>query len=103
MTFFTWRRAWSASNWTLFLLALAAAPAMLDGGFELELLSKVMIMSIFAASLQLLVGCTGLVSLGHAAFFVWARMPLPSLYRRRALRTSLQRWRSQVALRCCSP
>jgi branched-chain amino acid transport system permease protein len=69
MTFFTRRRAWSASSWTLFLLALAAAPAMLDGGFELELLSKVMIMSIFAASLQLLVGCTGLVSLGHAAFF----------------------------------
>jgi branched-chain amino acid transport system permease protein len=31
--------------------------------------TKVMILSIFAMSLDLLVGCTGLVSLGHAAYF----------------------------------
>lgn len=63
------RNVWTRSSWALFLLALAAAPAVVDGGYTLELLSKVMIMSIVAASLQLLVGCTGLVSLGHAAFF----------------------------------
>lgn len=34
-----------------------------------DLVVKVMILSIFALSLQLLVGMTGLVSLGHAAFY----------------------------------
>ena len=34
-----------------------------------DLVVKIMILSIFALSLQLLVGGTGLVSLGHAAFF----------------------------------
>jgi branched-chain amino acid transport system permease protein len=38
-------------------------------GFYVELVTKVMILSIFAMSLDLLVGCTGLVSLGHAAYF----------------------------------
>jgi branched-chain amino acid transport system permease protein len=37
--------------------------------FYLQLLTKVMILAIFAMSLDLLVGYTGLVSLGHAAFF----------------------------------
>src|SRR5712671_4645182 len=48
--------------------ALLAFPA-LAGRFYLQLVSKIMIMAIFAMSLNLLVGCTGLVSLGHAAFF----------------------------------
>jgi branched-chain amino acid transport system permease protein len=39
------------------------------GGYYLGLLLKIMIYAIFALSLQLLVGGTGLVSLGHAAFF----------------------------------
>src|SRR5664279_5461225 len=38
-------------------------------GFYLEFTSKVMILAIFALSLELLVGATGLVSLGHAAFY----------------------------------
>jgi branched-chain amino acid transport system permease protein len=38
-------------------------------GFYLEFTAKVMILAIFALSLELLVGATGLVSLGHAAFF----------------------------------
>src|SRR6266478_10012297 len=50
------------------LAALAAFPALADK-FYLQLVSKIMIMAIFAMSLNLLVGCTGLVSLGHAAFF----------------------------------
>jgi branched-chain amino acid transport system permease protein len=37
--------------------------------FYLQLLTKVLIMAIFAMSLDLLVGYTGLVSFGHAAYF----------------------------------
>ncbi len=50
------------------LVALLAFPA-LAGKFSLQLFGKIMIMAIFAMSLDLLVGFTGLVSLGHAAFF----------------------------------
>jgi len=48
--------------------ALIAFPVLAER-FYLQLVSKIMIMAIFAMSLNLLVGCTGLVSLGHAAFF----------------------------------
>ena len=48
--------------------ALAAFP-MVGEKFYVQLVSKVMIMAIFAMSLDLLVGYAGLVSLGHAAFF----------------------------------
>jgi branched-chain amino acid transport system permease protein len=37
--------------------------------FYVELVTKVMILALFALSLDLLVGYTGLVSFGHAAFF----------------------------------
>ncbi|MGD8789181.1 MAG: branched-chain amino acid ABC transporter permease [Burkholderiales bacterium] len=37
--------------------------------FYIQFLSKILLMVIFAGSLNLLVGYTGLVSLGHAAFF----------------------------------
>ena len=37
--------------------------------FYIDLVTKIMILAIFALSLELLVGNTGLVSLGHAAFF----------------------------------
>lgn len=47
----------------LVLYPLAAA------GFYLDLVTKVMILAVFAMSLDLLVGYTGLVSFGHAAFF----------------------------------
>jgi len=52
----------------LVVIALAVMPLVV-GTFYLQLLTKIMIMAIFAMSLNLLVGCTGLVSLGHAAFF----------------------------------
>jgi branched-chain amino acid transport system permease protein len=42
---------------------------MLDSTFYTQFLSKVLIMAIFAMSLDLLVGYTGLVSFGHAAYF----------------------------------
>lgn len=58
---------------TLFLAAciagLAVAPAAGLGDFGLSFLLEIMIFSILALSLNLLVGNTGLVSLGHAAFF----------------------------------
>jgi branched-chain amino acid transport system permease protein len=50
------------------LLALAALPFIADK-FTVQLVTRIMIMAIFAMSLDLLVGYTGLVSLGHAAFF----------------------------------
>jgi branched-chain amino acid transport system permease protein len=64
----------------LALAALVLFPALADR-FYLQLVSKIMIMAIFAMSLDLLVGFTGLVSLGHAAFFglgayaLWALSP----------------------------
>lgn len=50
------------------VVVLALFPLMGDK-YDLQLLSKVMLMAVFAMSLDLLVGFTGLVSLGHAAFF----------------------------------
>jgi branched-chain amino acid transport system permease protein len=58
----------TAGALALAIAALAAFPT-LAGKFYLQLFSTIMIMAIFAMSLNLLVGCTGLVSLGHAAFF----------------------------------
>jgi branched-chain amino acid transport system permease protein len=61
--------------WLAAFALLAALPMLLASGgdkFYIELLSKVMIMAIFALSLQLLIGYTGLVSLGHAAYFAMA-------------------------------
>ena len=52
-------------------LALAAFPLVpVDGrDFYLQMLTQMMILAIFAMSLDLLQGVTGLVSLGHAAYF----------------------------------
>ena len=51
------------------LFATLAAFPWTTNTFYVELVTKIMIMSIFALSLDLLVGYTGLVSFGHAAFF----------------------------------
>ena len=48
--------------------ALAAYP-LVAGSYGLDLVAKIMIFAIFALSLELLVGGTGLVCFGHAAFF----------------------------------
>lgn len=50
------------------VVALTAYPAFADT-YSVRLMSKVMVLAIFAMSLDLLVGYAGLVSLGHAAFF----------------------------------
>lgn len=54
--------AWAA------LLALAAAAPLLLPSHLLGLGTEILIMAIFAMSLDLLLGYTGLVSFGHAAF-----------------------------------
>ena len=50
------------------LLALALFP-FVAGKFGIDLVTKIMIYAIFALSLELLVGQTGLVCFGQAAFF----------------------------------
>lgn len=50
------------------VLGLGLIP-LIGSPFYLQLFSKIMIMAIFALSLDLLVGYTGLVSLGHSAYF----------------------------------
>jgi branched-chain amino acid transport system permease protein len=52
----------------LAFLALAAFP-LLGSEFSTQMVARMMILAIFAMSLDLLLGVTGLVSLGHAAFF----------------------------------
>lgn len=50
------------------LFALAAFP-FVGSAFYTQMVTRMMIMAIFAMSLDLLQGVTGLVSLGHAAYF----------------------------------
>ena len=50
------------------VLLFGAAPFFL-ASFHISLLTEILILAIFALSLNILVGFTGLVSLGHAAFF----------------------------------
>ncbi len=52
----------------LILVALAALPFVAEK-FTVQFATRILIMAIFAMSLNLLVGHAGLVSLGHAAFF----------------------------------
>ena len=51
------------------LLVFAVAFPWFGEKYYVDLVVKVMILSVFALSLELLVGQTGLVSFGHAAFF----------------------------------
>ena len=55
----------------ILVLALALAPwalSMWGSAFYLDLLTRILILSIAAASLNLLIGYGGMISLGHAAF-----------------------------------
>lgn len=64
-------REWSPrrlAGWTVALAAVASCPLFLPSHL-VGLATQVLIMAIFAMSLDLLVGYTGLVSFGHAAFF----------------------------------
>ena len=62
---------WGLAPWMMvggLLLALAVLPWLSDDYF-LRVVTEVMVMSLFAASLHLLVVTGGLVSFGHAAYF----------------------------------
>ena len=63
-------RAWHGRALTcgIVLVALALFP-LAAGSFGIDLVTKIMIYAIFALSLELLVGQTGLVCFGQAAFF----------------------------------
>jgi branched-chain amino acid transport system permease protein len=69
------KRDADVANITLPRVALMLSALLLAGfplvgtTFYVQLGAKIMIMAIFALSLDLLVGHTGLVSLGHAAYF----------------------------------
>lgn len=63
----SWRRG-PLLGALLALLILALLPQILSPYLQ-DLTMKIVIYAIFALSLELLVGVTGLISLGHAAFF----------------------------------
>ena len=73
--------------WAVFALALAVFP-LLGGDFYVNLASQIFIAAIFAASLNLLVGYGGLVSLGHASWVGLAAYASALLY----LRFGLGHW-----------
>src|SRR4051795_997080 len=54
-------------GWLLFLV-MAFLPFMASL-YYINILTEIFILAVFAVSLNILVGQTGLVSLGHAAFF----------------------------------
>jgi branched-chain amino acid transport system permease protein len=62
----------------LAVIALAGVP-IFGQDYTVGLITSMMIMAIFAMSLDLLQGVTGLVSLGHAAFFGLAGYALAAL------------------------
>jgi branched-chain amino acid transport system permease protein len=53
--------------WVALLVALALVP--LTGSYVTGLAAEILVFAIFAMSLDLLIGYTGLLSFGHAAFF----------------------------------
>jgi branched-chain amino acid transport system permease protein len=55
--------------WILAILALVLFPLIIPGEFITFLLTEILIMGLFAMSFNLLLGYTGLLSFGHAAFF----------------------------------
>ena len=61
-------RRTSAIGLAIGVLLLLAFP-FVGERFYVQFVTKILIMAIFAGSLNLLVGYTGLISLGHAAFF----------------------------------
>ena len=65
----TWSRPVKTRIVLVAVLALLAFFPFVGATFYAELVTKVMILAIFALSLDLLVGYTGLVSFGHAAYY----------------------------------
>ncbi len=69
-TFRTFARRWSPARWAIILvLVLLLITPFLPFSYAQSVLTDVLIFGLFAMSLDLLLGYTGLVSFGHAAFF----------------------------------
>ena len=66
-------------------LILCSARLFLSYGFFMDVTSHFLIMGLFAVSLNLLIGYTGMVSLGHAAFFGIGAYTLGVLMQKTAL------------------
>ena len=77
----------AAAAWSIGAIALAGFP-LLGGDFYVNLASQIFIAVIFAASLNVLVGYGGLVSLGHASWVGLAAYASALLY----LRLGLGHW-----------
>jgi ABC-type branched-subunit amino acid transport system permease subunit len=105
-----------ATDLTLLVAALLIALFPLSGAtFYTQLIAKVMILAIFAMSLDLLIGYTGLVSFGHAAYLRPGRLcagadgaavrgrQLSGGPCRRRWRSAGWPSRSSPALSCCAP
>ncbi|TMH98103.1 MAG: branched-chain amino acid ABC transporter permease [Betaproteobacteria bacterium] len=75
------------ATWAIFGLGLIGFP-LVGGDFYINLASQIFIAAILAASLNLLVGYGGLVSLGHAAWVGLAAYSSAWLY----LRLGLGHW-----------
>ena len=58
-----------ASAFVIAVFVLLAAYPLVGGQYGIDLVAKIMVYAIFALSLELLVGGTGLVCFGQAAFF----------------------------------
>ncbi|MGY0196767.1 branched-chain amino acid ABC transporter permease [Leptothrix sp. BB-4] len=59
----------AAIGFELLAYALLAAYPLVAGGYGIDLVTKIMVYAVLALSLELLVGSTGLVCFGQAAFF----------------------------------
>lgn len=62
------RRSRALWGWCLLAAALAAFP-LLVSEFYLRMATEILIMALFAVSFNLLLGCGGMLSFGHAGFF----------------------------------
>jgi len=56
--------------WTLLvLIILCSVPLFIPSGFVMDMVIQVLILGLFAVSLNILIGYTGMVSFGHSAFY----------------------------------
>ncbi len=63
------------AQYLILFLVLSVLPFLVPEYLR-SMLSKIYIFAIFAMSLNLVLGYTGLISLGHAAYLGWGDTPL---------------------------
>ena len=80
------------------VVSLALFP-LIGSDFYVGLLTKIMILAIFAVSLDLLIGFTGLISFGHAAFFGIGGYVLAIFFQDA---DSINYWTALALVLCCT-